>query len=206
MKKIICVFCALLLVGCAGNVVQNSLTQPQLLQTSKLPPITPDIYSPNFSLEAEMLVDENGNVSFARLIDSTGNRSWDSQAVASLKEWKFTPARLNDRPVKTLIRRKIKVNFGNPVYMNLAQIICSTSIKADSAYRALRSGEDFHTVSKKYAINSSEQHPSLLENVDVNCYPEDVQEALINIDVDEFTKPVHYGENYVIFKRLQMIE
>jgi TonB family protein len=206
MKTCIWLFCVLFLAGCIDNIVKESATQPELLRTYKLPTIPVDIYRLNFSIEAEMLVDENGNVSNARLIDSTGDKTWDSLAVLSLEKWKFIPARLDNHPVKTLIRRKIKVNFGNPVYMNLAQITCSTSLKADSAYEALLKGEDFSAVSKKYASNYAVNNTSLLQNVDINCYPEYVHRALEDMDVNDFTKPIHYGGNYVIFKRLQMIE
>jgi Gram-negative bacterial TonB protein C-terminal len=205
MKKSIYIFCILLFGGCA-SIERDTVMQPELLNTYPLPTVPQSIYDPHFQIEAEMLVDEKGNVPYAKLIDSTGDKMWNSMAVASIEKWKFVPASYKNSPVKALIRRKIKVNFGSPVYMNLIEMICDSSIKADSAYQALLNGSDFRDVSGKYAESSSGSNSLTFQNVDINCYPQEVQEALVGLNPNEFTKPLHYGEKYVIFKRVQMIE
>lgn len=44
-----------------------------------------------------------------RLVSSTGSQDVDDVALATLKRWKFKPAQLNGKPVKS--SRKIKIEF-----------------------------------------------------------------------------------------------
>lgn len=44
-----------------------------------------------------------------KLVSSTGSQEVDDVALATLKRWKFKPAQLNGKPVKS--SRKIKIEF-----------------------------------------------------------------------------------------------
>lgn len=205
MKTSLLIFSLLFFGGCFNTVVQDSLNQPELLETYQLPTIPQSIYKPDFILNSEMLIDEQGNVAYAKILNSSGDRIWDSLAVKSLEKWRFSPAHYDHTPVKTLIRRRIVVHFDNPVYMNLAEILCTTPEISDSAYQALLRGENFQDVFNKYCDTDSKQKAGILGNTDINCYPEPVREQLANLSINNFTKPIQYGDKYVIFKRLQMI-
>lgn len=203
MKALIFLFSLGIFAGCCTTrPYSDAITPPQLLEINQLPSVPETIYSPNFVINAEMLVGENGSVSNVKLLNSSGDKEWDSLAVASIERWKFSPARLHDKPIKLLIRRKIKVKFANPVYMNLSEILCRTFDYADSAYQALKNGDDFGKVAERYSIESSNKMKGgSLGKVDIYRYPEEIQSQLLGLSENEFTEPISYGENYIIFKR-----
>ncbi len=204
MKALIFLSCLTIFAGCCTTKPSNdAITPPQLLEISQLPSVPETIYSPNFVLNTEMLVGVDGSVSNVKLLSSSGDKNWDSLAVVSIERWKFSPARLNEKPIPQLIRRKIRVKFATPVYMHLSEILCRTFDYADSAYQALKTGEDFSKVAEHYSIESSNNmKASSLGKVDIYRYPEEIQDQLMKLGENEFTEPISYGENYIIFKRV----
>lgn len=60
------------------------------------------------SCSARFVIDEVGKFS-VRLVSSTGSQEVDDMALATLRRWKFKPAQLNGKAVKS--SRKIKIEF-----------------------------------------------------------------------------------------------
>jgi hypothetical protein len=204
MKKIIFIFSLFLITGCSiFQPEEANVIQPKLLKQESLPSITANIYSDKFEFFCEILVNEKGDVETAKLLTKSGDPLWDSLATLSLLKWKFTPATINGTPVKLLIRRKVKVVFENPTVIPLAEIQFKNYQEADSAYKALLKGADFTTLVLKYSISSSKQKNGMLGDVDIKHYSQDISFALDKLNEGEFTKPLSYGDRYIIFKRLK---
>ena len=87
-----------------------------------------------------MIINENGNVDYAKILKGSGDPIWDSLASISLLSWKFSPAMMDDRAVKSSIRRKFIVMYETPKYIQLAEIQLRDISLADSVYKALIDG------------------------------------------------------------------
>jgi parvulin-like peptidyl-prolyl isomerase len=90
--------------------------------------------------------------------------------------------------------------------MNLAEIVFSNLNQADSAYEALVAGEEFSKMVVKYSIGSSRINNGYLGSTNIQNYSKNISSALSDLKEDEFTKPLPYGQNFIIFKRLKNIE
>ena len=86
--------------------------------------------------------------------------------------------------------------------MSLSLILCSNLADADSAYTALQAGTNFETVVKKYSISPSAEKGGNLGAIDVHMYGDEIQDALKSLKPGEYTHPISFGQNYVIYKRM----
>jgi hypothetical protein len=149
-----------------------------------------------------MQINVNGDVEKAILLTGTGDEIWDSLATLSLLEWKYTPAIFNGHPIKLVVRRKVKVVFVEPKFISLSEIELSDSIKADSVYTALQRGADFISLVQKYSISSTREKNGMLGQINIKHFSNHISTALNELDEGDFTKPLSYGDHYVIYKRL----
>jgi parvulin-like peptidyl-prolyl isomerase len=151
-----------------------------------------------------MLVNANGDVERANLLTGSGDEVWDSLAALSLLDWKYSPAIYDGHPIKLMVRRKIKVIFVEPKVVSLAEIQLDNLLQADSVYTALLSGADFTTLVLKYSISPSREIKGYLGDVNIKHFSDNISIALSDLNEGEFTKPLRYGEHYIIFKRLNL--
>lgn len=206
MKKIKFLFCFLMISGCSHfQPLENSFSEPKLLKQSPLPPVKQNFSRPEFDFYCEMLINENGDVERVKMLKSSGDKEWDSLAAISLYSWKFSPALKNGNPVSLSIRRKFVVVFENPKYMMLAEIQLKNLQIADSVYKALTEGADFSSLAVLFSSSPSKERKGLLGRVDIRNYSREIYKVLADLDEDEFTKPLKYGEQYIIFKRMKDI-
>ena len=56
----------------------------------------------------------------------------------------------------------------------------------------------------KYSTSDSKSNNGLIGNVNVKHFSEEISLALSRLKEGEFTKPLNYGEHYIIFKRLKL--
>lgn len=193
----------LFISGCAlFQPEETNVIQPKLLKQASLPPINVAIYSDDFEFTCELLIDEKGNVEKARLLTKSGDALWDSLTTLSLYQWKFSPATANGIPIRQLIRRRIKVVFEQPELIPLAEIQFKSYREADSVYNALISGARFEDMALKYSISPSKAKGGSLGNVDIKQYSKEISRVLQKLKEGEFTKPLAYGDRFVIFKRI----
>lgn len=178
-------------------------TEPKLIKQAPLPEVPHSIQRLNFQFYCEMIVDEQGNVIRAKLLESSGDRQWDSLTVLSLYNWKFTPAMVEGSPIKTLIRRKVNVIFVESNIITLAEIVCSTKAEADSVYEKLNAGENFHDLAKKFSKSNSKNSGGHLGKVDIQHYTLELKLILSKLKTNQHSKPVQYGNGFAIFKRLK---
>jgi hypothetical protein len=205
MKKIIFICLFFITAGCTVfQSVETTLIQPKLLKQSELPPLKESLFSNRFEFYCEMLVNTNGDVERAKLLTGSGDETWDSLAVLSLLDWKYSPAIYEGHPIKLMLRRKIKVMFVEPKFVSLAEIQLDNLTQADSVYSALLSGADFTTLVLKYSISPTREIKGYLGDVNIKHFSENISIALSDLQEGEFTKPLCYGEHYIIFERLKL--
>lgn len=203
MKKLI-VCCFIFMLGCSSYQLDEKLTSlPILLEHSELPQIPKRIYDPEFRLIIKMLVDENGRVAKAQLIDGSGLPEWDSLAITSIKKWKYEPARFEERPISLWLIQKVRVQFENPYYLLLSQIMCDSYDKAVFVITKLNEGVDFGELASKYSCDSSKIQNGFIGKKDVLLYPPQINGILKRLAVDQYTQPMEFGKRYVIFKRMK---
>jgi len=203
MKNIILILSVLILAGCASmNQFDGEISSPELLKQYPLPPIPASIYSPNFSLNLKLLILENGTVKHATILNKTGNEEWDSLAQESILKWVYIPAHIKDKPVSMWVNQRVCVDFKDPVYMDLAEILCDTLETAQRIYEALSQNENFGEQALKYSVAPSHSNNGMLGKVDIRLYPNYIQREILSLRKNEFTKPIKYGDQYIIFKKI----
>jgi len=202
MKKLIVCCCLVFILGCSSNQISQKYSSlPILLEHTELPQIPGRMVDPEFRLEVKMLVDEKGKVARAVLVNGSGDPRWDSLACCSINNWKYEPARIDNKPVDIWLVQKVKLQYEDPYYVMLSQIICSSYDTALAVVARLNEGGDFGELAKKYSCDSSRVTNGFLGKKDVLLYPQPINRILKRLSVDEFTQPIEYGKRYAIFKR-----
>ncbi len=203
MKNIVIVICALLISCCSTmNQFDSEISSPELLKQYPLPSVPLSIYSPNFALNLRLLILEDGTVRRAVILNRTGNAEWDSLARESILKWKYLPARINNKPVSMWVSQRVCVQFTDPVYVNLAEILLDSLETAQAVYDALIHNEDFGALAAKFSVDPSRDYNGILGKVDIRLFPDYIQQEILKLGINDYTKPVKYGNQYVIFKKL----
>jgi len=202
MKSIVIII-ALLLCGCSSmNQLDGEISSPELLKQYPLPSVPLSIYSPSFALNLRLLILDNGSVKEVTILNKTGNAEWDSLACESILKWKYLPAHIKNKPVSMWVSQKVCVEFADPVYVSLAEILCDTLETARKVYEALIRNEDFGMLAAKFSADPSRGNNGLLGKVDIRLFPDYIQREILKLKVNEFTGPIKYGNQYIIFKKL----
>jgi parvulin-like peptidyl-prolyl isomerase len=205
MKKFIFICLFFLASGCTVfQPEESTLIQPTLLKQSELPSLRESTTNNYFEFYCEMMIDTNGNVLRARILNGTNDPVWDSLAVLSLLDWKYTPAIYGGHPINLLVRRKVKVVYAEPRYISLAEIQCDSREDADTVYSALLNGIDFTSLVLNYSTSSSKARNGLIGDVNVKYFSDDISLAISQLNEGEFTKPLSYGNHFIIYKRLKL--
>jgi hypothetical protein len=202
MKLTILLLCLVCFIGCSSMNEISDGSVPQLLIQSALPPFPATLTQPIFELEIVMFIMEDGTVGKTRMVKGSGDAAWDSLALSSMKQWRFTPARMDNKPIGSWFRMQSTLRYANPQYMNLAEILCTTEEEADSVYNAIEQGQNFNELAMRCSVDPSREMSGMLGEVNINLYPENIREPLSKLAMNDYTKPIKYGDLYVIFKRL----
>lgn len=204
MKTLVGILILLFISACSlFQTAEKRITEPGLIKQAPLPDIPQALQNQDIRFYCEMIVDIEGNVEAAKIIESSGDKNWDSLVAISLMNWKYSPALVNGKPMKFLLRRKVNVLFAEAKNIKLAEIICSNSTDADSAYNKLLSGEDFAETARKFSISPDKNKGGFIGEVDIQHYSNHISRVLSKLKINEFTKPVEYGIYFAIFKRLK---
>ena len=146
---------------------------------------------------------EDGTVGKTRMLKGSGDAAWDSLAVLSLKQWRFTPARVDNKPVGSWFHMQSTIRYADAQFMSLAEILCTSAEEADSVYREIEQGKNFNELAMKYSVDPSREMSGMLGEVNINLFPENIRKPLSKLVIDGYTKPIKYGDLYAIFKRLK---
>ncbi|MFA6457349.1 MAG: energy transducer TonB, partial [Bacteroidota bacterium] len=141
--------------GCSTSQPTNDFILPELVYQHPLP-VFPRMSSfATMRIMLEIYVTRDGTVGDVQMTNGSGNRAWDSAAVSAIRQWKYTPARSNGKPFNIWLHQAAIIRFAEPEYRTLAEIICTTSDEADSAFLLLEQGMDFAAIVSKYSIAES---------------------------------------------------
>jgi hypothetical protein len=205
MKKIFFICLFFITSGCTVfQPEEANLIQPKLLMQSELPPLRQSTFSNYFEFYCEMQINIHGEVERAKLLTSSGDAEWDSLAELSLLKWKYSPAIYDGHPIKLLISRKIRVVFAEPIIFSIAEIQLDNREVADSVYQALLNGADFNLLVQNHSTSDSKTNNGFIGNVNVKHFSEDISFELSQLKEGEFTKPLNFGDHYIIFKRIKL--
>ncbi len=203
MRIAIFLLCLVCLAGCSSMKYMSEGSAPQLLIQSPLLPIPETIRQPIFDLEVVLFVLEDGTVGKGRMVKGSGDAVWDSLALSSMKQWRFSPARINNQPISTWYYMNTTLRYASPQLVSLAEILCTTAEEADSVYLAVEQGQNFSELAMKHSVDPSREMSGILGEVNINLYPENIRKPLSKLVLNDYTKPIKYGDLYVIFKRLK---
>ncbi len=203
MKRLMIVW-LVLLWGCATTEdVGQSLTRPELVSLTPLPPRRAPRIEQGLKLDVVMHVTKEGTVDEAQFRGSSGDPTWDSLAVEAIKNWKFVSARRNGIPVDVWIRQQVTVEFQEPVYMVLSELICSNLREADSVLALLREGADFLLLAKQSGGRLLGGEPGLQQGIDLAVFPPAVSTELRRLREGDMTRPIRVGDKYIIYMRVK---
>jgi hypothetical protein len=192
----------LLISGCSVFKTETSMTEPVLLKQAPLPQLPRSLADTDVNLLCELLIGKDGIVKRAKLLKSSGDATWDYLAEDSFMKWVFSPALLDGEPAEILIRRKVKFLYLEPEIIMLGEICCRNIDEAEKVYKELQSGENFSKLARQYSISPTKEQDGIVGKVDIRYYTKNIRGTLAVLKEDEYTKPVQYGDHYVIFKRL----
>ena len=206
MKYLLLLLCLCSHLECSSvrrtSIQQTTNTSiPQLLVQYPLPAIPSSIQKGPSEIHLALLINEDGSVAKVRILEGSINTKWDSLASMTIKQWRFLPPRIKEGPSSIWIHMQSPLHYTKPLYISLAEILCATKEEADSVHKALELGQDFNELALQYSIDPTRENRGELGKVNIYCYPEYVRQPLLDLEKDEFTLPIKYGDNYVIFKR-----
>ena len=161
-----------------------------------------ELLAKHSELDLRILIAADGSVLKAELLNPGNDSAWDAFATEQMKQWRFSPAIHNGKPVTMWINFHAHVKCETPVYIGLAEIECESFSVADSVYTLLNAGGDFSLLVSNFSIAKSKENHGDLGQVDISRYCESVKHVLAELKENRFTKPIPFGEHYVIFKRL----
>jgi hypothetical protein len=132
----------------------------------------------------------------------SGVASWDSAARNTIKQWRFSPARLENQPISTWYYIHTTLRSAFPIYMTLAEVRCNTLAQIDSAYEQLASGKQLPELITPCSIDTVHGTKPGIATVNIYQYPESIRNILVKLNIHEFSHPIPYGDRFVIFQRL----
>jgi len=86
-----------------------------------------------------------------------------------------------------------KEQFKVPEQVLVESISLEDQLTASEVFKKLKSGEDFAGLRERYSVRES------LGLVDKGQLKEDIEEAIFNLSIGEFSEPLHTDEGYYIF-------
>ncbi len=205
MKPLYCItiaFCFLFCFGCSSSQRTSDITPPELLYQHPLPAFPQKYSGIRLRIPLEIRITAEGTVSNVRIVDGSGNEEWDSSAAHSIMSWKYKPASIAGTPVAIWIHQTAVIRFSEPHSIHLAEILCGSRDEADSAAAQLERGRAFSEVAQSYSQSSSRLTSGEIGSVNILTYPEKIKKVLAELRTGEWTKPLEYGDQFIIFKRL----
>ncbi|MBW7887502.1 MAG: peptidylprolyl isomerase [Bacteroidetes bacterium] len=203
MKPLSFLLCLAFLAGCSSVSQNPDLILPQIVERIPLPMYPPCPANSNTRIEFQYLVMEDGTVRHVNLLSGSTDEDWNARAIATIMQWKYQPAYYQGNPVRLWLKQTAVVRVSDLQILTLAEITSSSKREADSLYQLLKNGCPFCDVAKLFSKSATRINEGLIGEVNIQSYPEHIQAVLSKLETDEITKPIQYGEKYVIFKRVK---
>lgn len=201
MKPLVVLLSLPLFAACTSTQEVADLTLPELIVQYPFPAFPYPISSTHFRIEFKILVNEDGSVRMAELLNGSGNISWDLATVETIKTWRYTPALYKNKPMKLWLKQTAVVQFSEPQFVTLSEIVCPTKELADSIHSLLMRGNPFEEMASLHSIAVSREQKGSLGKVNIMIYPSAIKNVLAELNDDQITPPMKLGDRYVIYKR-----
>ena len=204
MKNLVFIFLAACFLSCSAAKEERQSSMPKLISQNQLPPIPVGLNSGPINLDAMLHIMENGTVDEVQISKGTADPNWNAQAGEIMRQWRFLPAVVNDKPVPTWYHLQTVIRFAEPVNYSLAEIVCRSAADGDSVYAALKRGVSFEKLVKTFSIDSSSlDQGGKIGMTNIYSFPEELRQPIQRLDVNYFTQPISYGNRFYIFQRLK---
>lgn len=178
---------------------------PSVIYQEPLPPFPKEMKKQVNKLDTRLLISEEGKVLEAQIISSSSNKEWDSLAIEKIKKWIFTPAILNNKPIKIWITQPIRISIKEPLFLPLFEIVFDNATIAFQIYDSLINGADFDVFVNKYSVSESKKDNGYIGLINIRNLDPEIQKYLEKLEENEFTKPIIYKGKYTIFKRSKLM-
>jgi TonB family protein len=197
------IIAALLLCGCASlQPPDSAITYPEVLSEAPLPAWPFRTNAPEIVLTIKVRVGNDGSVKDALLMTGSGSEEWDSLALAQIRKWRYSPARVDGQPFALWVRQTVRMRFEQPLFMVIAELACSDRSLADSLYVLLRSGMPFDSLARQFSVSMTRDRGGMLGEINVRTLPYQVRRDVAQLHEGEITRPLELGNQFVIYKRL----
>ncbi len=202
MKPLVLLISLFLFSACTSTQETTGITLPELIYQHPLPAYPKPLSDASFKIGLKIFVGENGTVRDVVFQNSSGNLSWDSSASQAIRQWKYAPARYENKPISIWLRQTAVVKFSDPLYLLLGEILFNSKEDADSAFAQLETGADFSEIAEKYAFDTSHSKKMSLGSVNIQIFPEHIKNSLLKLERGAYTAPLKQGDQYAIYKRV----
>jgi len=193
---------SLMVAGCSHTKQSAMQTaQPELISMTSLPTLVTGSSTIGLKLNVLFRVMNDGTVTEVNLVTTSGDSEWDASAIDSMKQWHFTATPGDGSTTDRWIRSAVVVQIQQPIVMTLGELVCSGKPEADSLHTLLKNGADFDALAKQPRAVQSGKPGGFLGAVDIATFPKHVRDQLRKLTVNDFTRPVRVGNNYVIYKK-----
>ncbi len=198
MKYFLTLFLALF-IGCTlTQQTELPPDQPELISMVPLPPLSSMPAAGGLKINVIMHVMENGTVENARLVGTSGDASWDTLALQSMKQWRYASSGKS-----RWIRQLVVVQIQEPVVLDVAEYECARLQVADSLAAALNNAADVSVILKGAAAPGSEVKAKVRKSVNIAVYPKRIMDELLKLADGGNTAPIKVGDKYCIYQRLK---
>ncbi len=170
-------------------------TQLELIGMTPLPPIKSPSFAGGMKLNVLLHVMQDGSVETVRMLGSSSDAEWDSLALLSIKQWRYSPPRREGVVTDAWLRQLVVVQIQEPIEMAIGEIPSPNLRAADSLYVLLE---------KRVNLDTAFRHGK--GTVNVLTYPQQVREKLRRLSEGEYTAPLRVGDQYIIYKRFSRTE
>ncbi|MCH8496127.1 MAG: hypothetical protein LAT57_10940 [Balneolales bacterium] len=188
-----------LIMGCGRSVPPSEYVQ-QPVRVTSLP--VPDSHLEVRETELGVLLQimPDGTVNNAVIFKGALNKEWNEAVVDSLLKWRFSSLEGGDVDGRWH-RRQIKVQFEEPLYLNIAEFISTSREVADSLFRVLNRIEDLEAHLREDNDRTG-YTVSVHKNHDIAHYPYHIRRQLRILRENRAIRPVLLDGNFVMIYRL----
>jgi hypothetical protein len=203
MKPSVILICLVILSGCSSTQQTTNKHAPVLLVQHPFPSVPLALSKPEFLLEADIHILEDGSIGEVMLQNGSGFMEWDSLAIKTIRTWEYIPMRVNNIPIACWVHQRLTVIIAKPLLYSLSALLFPSYEIADSFYNDLYQGRKFEEIANSVSLIPRLGKYIDIGEVDIYQYSEFIRSSLTNLSVGEFTKPIKYDDHYIIFKRIQ---
>lgn len=194
----------LLASGCSSSLPEAQIERyPQLIESPPLPPPPAWFHRSELILNVRVYVNSEGSVRDVVWLESSNDKDWDVLARDAILKWKYLPATEAGLPVGVWVHHTLRVQFGEPVIIPLAEIVCPTREVADSVYALLGNRGNFEELAKKISTGPDAANGGFRGPTNIGIFPTPVREILQALKEGEVSQPVPLGDKFVIYKRVR---